>query len=1119
MSTQLLDLLKVKQPPKLLKQVRVVMPKEAVVIKTKIVDKTATAFDRSKFLEGIVGIQKLKKGSPKERDVADMPPPIVEPVASPKPKKRKLKLKLKPKKTPVETAEEAVLGELKPKKQLVRRTQKPIGIIQEGPASMLKIGDATLATRFSKRDEQEAKKEYIRASSYYMNNREIFVNFMSSLFGPYKKVLQDEAGKATCDRDEDKPFSPMTHQKIVRDYLNLYTPYRGLLLFHGLGSGKTCSSIAIAEGMKTSKPVIVMTPASLRMNYIEELKKCGDMIYRKNQFWEFISTPDSSPIIEQLSYTLSLSVEFIKKQGGAWLVNMSKPSNFDTLDSSQKASLDIQLNEMIRHKYQFINYNGMRMSHLRALTNNFSKNPFDNAVIIIDEAHNFVSRIVNKMGKKGKSDSMSMKLYNYLLNAQNSRIVLLTGTPIINYPNEIGILFNILRGKIKTWSFKLTIDREIRVSKEFFENIFKSTVLGGNIMDFIEYKPTSTTLIVTRNPFGFVNKTKAGAYEGVRVGDRGEIDDETFVKLITKLLNKNGIKVIPSATKVKEYKALPDTLDGFKSYFIDEKNNVKNMNIFKRRVIGLTSYFRSAQESLMPKYNKSEDFHVVEIPMSNFQFGVYEEARVQERKLEMQNAKKRKKQASSGVFEETVSTYRIFSRAFCNYVFPSPDIKRPMPAESLESAIDQAVDEDILDVVSKDDKINNIDGRYEADEVVAAEGSTADGILAEGSVTAKTYEKRIADAIQLLQADGDKYLTPEALETYSPKFLNMLENITDRDHRGLHLIYSQFRTLEGIGIFKLVLEANGFAQFKVKKKGGEDAANRYVENWRLDIAEEDKGKPMFALYTGTETAEEKEIIRNVFNGAWNYLPVSLARELETISDNNLYGEIIRVLMITASGAEGISLKNVRYVHVTEPYWHPVRMQQVIGRARRICSHQDLPPDLRTVKVFLYLMKFTETQMKSDESIELRLKDKSKIDNLTPITSDQALYEIATLKENVTEKILQAVKESSFDCALHATAGSKEPIQCFSFGSVNSSKFSYAPSYEEEESDTVAEHNLITVKWKAVEVEIQGVKYALNKAKGDVYDLDSYKRGQPVQVGRLKIENQGKGKKVYKFERI
>ena len=50
--------------------------------------------------------------------------------------------------------------------------------------------------------------------------------------------------------------------------------------------------------------------------------------------------------------------------------------------------------------------------------------------------------------------------------------------------------------------------------------------------------------------------------------------------------------------------------------------------------MGLTSYFRRAQESLMPRYSKSKDFYVLKIPMSDFQFGVYEEARVQERKLE-----------------------------------------------------------------------------------------------------------------------------------------------------------------------------------------------------------------------------------------------------------------------------------------------------------------------------------------------------------------------------------------------------------------------------------------------------------------------------------------------------
>ena len=62
-------------------------------------------------------------------------------------------------------------------------------------------------------------------------------------------------------------------------------------------------------------------------------------------------------------------------------------------------------------------------------------------------------------------------------------------------------------------------------------------------------------------------------------------------------------------------------------------------------------------------------------------------------------------------------------------------------------------------------------------------------------------------------------------------------------------------------------------------------------------------------------------------------------------------------MITSSGAEGISLRNCRFVHITEPYWHPVRVEQVIGRARRICSHKDLPLSERNVKVFIYLMSF------------------------------------------------------------------------------------------------------------------------------------------------------------------
>lgn len=55
-------------------------------------------------------------------------------------------------------------------------------------------------------------------------------------------------------------------------FINLITPYRGLVLYHGL-----------AEGMKNQKQIIIMMPASLRTNYIEELKNCGDEIYKNSK--------------------------------------------------------------------------------------------------------------------------------------------------------------------------------------------------------------------------------------------------------------------------------------------------------------------------------------------------------------------------------------------------------------------------------------------------------------------------------------------------------------------------------------------------------------------------------------------------------------------------------------------------------------------------------------------------------------------------------------------------------------------------------------------------------------------------------------------------------------------
>lgn len=82
-----------------------------------------------------------------------------------------------------------------------------------------------------------------------------------------------------CDKTTDTKFNPQEHQKIVLDYFLNKLKYKGLLLFHRLGSGKSCSSIIISDQMikrAKAKKVYVITPGSLRSNFIEEYcKKCG----------------------------------------------------------------------------------------------------------------------------------------------------------------------------------------------------------------------------------------------------------------------------------------------------------------------------------------------------------------------------------------------------------------------------------------------------------------------------------------------------------------------------------------------------------------------------------------------------------------------------------------------------------------------------------------------------------------------------------------------------------------------------------------------------------------------------------------------------------------------------
>ena len=1236
---------------------------------------------------------------------------------------------------------------------------------------------------------QEKEKVIMHASSYYMNNRKLFVRKINELFKEYNKELKSNKSNISCDQKQEAEFDLLTHQKIVRDYINLYSPYRGILLYHGLGSGKTCSSIALAEGMKSDKRIVIMTPASLKMNFFSELKKCGDLMYKKNQFWEFVSIKNHPEHVSYLSKALNLSREYIRRKKGAWLVDARKNSNFGSKSATEQKAIDDQINEMIRVKYTDLNYNGMNDKQLEKLTGKYTYNPFDNSVIIIDEAHNFVSRIVNKI-KSGQKKSLSMKLYDYLLDAQNAKIILLSGTPVINYPNELGVLFNLLRGYIKTWTFPLEIQSTAKINHERFLEMFDKE--GFNVFDYVEY--SNNKLVITRNPFGFVNAKKRGVlkgtrmkggdsegkehendiiekaeplkddnqeddtteeqdisddnndsdpqevkpdedsqeiteegpvdgnddqpdvqedaqqdteednndqeivqeetedvpeepiqqadeeleqevetkdnveqeedddknddvetvdsendnanndnaendnaenidelkkeledikgqmkelqennalalerkeihdqqekelkqeiknmeqeahdkqeedentqkeelledednsfygafernanvareflkknigyggagtrksnksnnkrstrksgfankidsididddklkelierfyregynhefhphnggaqsdrpyfdkYNGVRIDSDGNISDDDFVETIVKILKKNRIQVNMNRLTIDKYTALPDDPKQFNEMFVDvDKGKIVNENLFKRRILGLSSYFRSAQEGLMPKIIKTEDnqdYFLIESTMSDHQFGYYEKVRKEEADQEEKNRKKQRfanmnPQANKEDPYKMSSTYRIFSRASCNFVFPV-EIERPLPKK-------KDIDENEIDGVKKKD-LKSDDNFNEAD---------GDNIDEDND-----YQKQIVKALKSLSKKDRKgnslYLNPEKLALYSPKFLKLLENLQHVDNKGLHLIYSQFRTIEGIGILKLILEANGYAEFKIKKTSS---------GWQVVQKIGDETKPKFVLYTGTESEDEKEIIRNVYNSNWDVIPVEIAQHVKKIHKNNFMGEIIRVFMITASGAEGINLKNTQYVHIVEPYWHMVRMRQVIGRARRICSHEDLPKQMRNVKIYVYVSSLTQEQKTNDRHKELQIRDTSRKDGATPVTTDETLYEISTLKENINTQLLQAVKSSAFDCQLYANTKGDENVVCYNLGKITSNEFNSVPDIDVDRHEK-DELNKRTIEWTAQEIKYRNKVYALNTDTKEIYNMEDYEK--------------------------
>ncbi len=249
---------------------------------------------------------------------------------------------------------------------------------------------------------------------YVLPNRKAFADAITRTLLQYRKVVTDDEDKDAdvCAGRSGNVRELLPHQKVVRDYLMMETPYRGLLLYHGLGSGKTCSSIAVAESLLTTKKVFVMLPASLESNYRGELRKCGDPLYMYDQHWRQQTLGEDT---REMAKKLGLSDGFLDRNRTFFTTVPNQEANFDKLPKTAQDIIAKQIEDIIDQRFTFIRYNGLSSANIGKYVPSDGTNPYNDSVVIIDEVHNFISRITN-------ASEIARKLYDIIYTAKNCKV-------------------------------------------------------------------------------------------------------------------------------------------------------------------------------------------------------------------------------------------------------------------------------------------------------------------------------------------------------------------------------------------------------------------------------------------------------------------------------------------------------------------------------------------------------------------------------------------------------------------------------------------------------------------------------------------------------------------------
>jgi superfamily II DNA or RNA helicase len=204
------------------------------------------------------------------------------------------------------------------------------------------------------------------------------------------------------------------------------------------------------------------------------------------------------------------------------------------------------------------------------------------------------------------------------------------------------------------------------------------------------------------------------------------------------------------------------------------------------------------------------------------------------------------------------------------------------------------------------------------------------------------------------------------LPKYSAKIAEICKQVQKAE--GIVVVYSQL--LEG-GVIPVALALESMG----------------IKNWNKPLfkGSVQKGPYSYCMLTGSPALSPH--------------PEEAIRIVNT--PENMSGDKIKVVLITKAASEGVDLKNIRQIHIMDPWWNLNRVEQIIGRGIRLCSHKGLPFEKRNAQLFLYTSYTGEME-----------------------TVDHYMYRFAEQKAKKIGVITRLLKENAMDCNMNHPASMK-----------------------------------------------------------------------------------------------